>query len=73
MKRITILALTFSFALAAKAEPVSKQAAHFTAQTYMLSKGKTIEANPVPTKGNRKKSPFLAGNDWVEAFYVFNA
>ena len=73
MKRITILALTLSFALAAKAEPVSKQAAHFTAQTYMLSKGKTIEANPVPTKGNRKKAPSLAGNDWGEAFYVFNA
>ena len=75
MKRpsLTILAFclfafqVFTF-LPLKAEPVGKQAALYTAQAYMLAKGKTLSSNPSSRKGTKDFSQ--AEQDY---YYVFNA
>ena len=80
MKRLALSTLTLCLALMATADPVGKQAALYTAQSYMLAKGKTVEASPVPfQEGTKRKkaqssdSPSPTGEGWGEAFYVFNA
>ncbi|MBO7068129.1 MAG: C10 family peptidase [Bacteroidaceae bacterium] len=78
MKRFTLSFLILCLALVAWAEPIGRQAARYTAQSYMLAKGKTIDRLPVPLprrevhRGSVKDSLSTEG-DWDEAFYVFNA
>ncbi len=63
----------------ATAEPIGKQAALFTAQAYMLAKGKCLSPDSSPAgEGARKKaqasdSSALTEDGWGDAFYVFNA
>jgi len=68
-------------AMLAVADPVGKQAALYTAQSYMLAKGKTVAPTPAPLpltqRGAtaRKASP-LGGQQeeaWDSLFYIFNA
>ena len=76
MKRITLSFLTLCLStfqlfnvLTLKAEPVSKQAALYTAQNYMLAKGKTINVSQRPHKA---ASTGQDGNEDAY-YYVFNA
>ena len=57
--------------LIASAEPVGKQAALYTAQTYMLAKGKTVNAAQKPIKSTRKNA--TAATEEEAYYYVFNA
>jgi len=76
MERTTLSLLMLCFVLVAKAEPIGKQAALYTAQSYMLAKGKTVTPIPaslsLPRVGAtaRKTSPQQA---WDSLFYIFNA
>ena len=70
MKRLTLSLLTLCFALTMTAEPISKQTALYTAQNYMLAKGKQIKNVPTSTRARAKAAQ--QGNDWDDAFYVFN-
>ena len=56
-----------------KAEPVGKEAALYTAQTYMLAKGKTVNATPAPSQSSRKKSSSGETENEQPYYYVFNA
>ena len=80
MKKTASLLTAFCLAVLATANPVGKQAALYTAQTYMLEKGKTVEVSPVPfhegmkrKKAQSSDSSSSTGEGWGEAFYVFNA
>ena len=81
MKRPSLITLAFSLSFLSsltfsslKAEPISKQAALYTAQAYMLSKGKSLSPDPSPIgNGSRKNASSLGRENWDEAFYVFNA
>ena len=73
MKRFTFSVLTFCLAIMATAEPVGKQAALYTAQTYMLAKGKVVNPASAPLKSKALNNSSSAGNGWDDAFYVFNA
>ena len=72
MKRLTLSFLTFCFALVSMAEPIGKNAALYTAKSYMLAKGKT---------NNQAHQPFKASSDGTTTtadqpdayYYVFNA
>ena len=56
------------------AEPISKQAALYTAQAYMLAKGKNINTTQKPFKAPRKAATTNTSADENEAYYyVFNA
>ena len=60
------------------AEPVGKQAALFTAQNYMLTKGKTVAPHQTSPRGGRLSSPSLSSSSGEESeegapFYIFNA
>ncbi len=71
MKRILLSFLTLCFALSITAEPVGKQAALYTAQNFMLAKGKQINAVQKPFKAPRKGAQTTSEE---EAYYfVFNA
>ena len=68
MKRFAITFLTFCFAMMATAEPIGKQAALYTARTYMLAKGKVLSTNPSPRRGAKE-----ASQEVEDYYYVFNA
>ncbi len=76
MKNILATALAFSVSLMALAEPVSKQAALYTAKSFLLSRGKNPLQTPHPPLGGvpaAKKLPLKGdGGSVGEAFYVFN-
>ena len=72
MKRLTLTFLMLCFAMLSMAEPIGKQAALYTAQTYMLAKGKVINTVQKPFKAARKAAAQTTGEE--EAYYyVFNA
>ena len=72
MKRLTISFLMLSITFGVMAEPVGKQAALYTAQSYMLAKGKVINSVQKPFKAARNAASQATGAD--EAYYyVFNA
>ena len=79
MKRITLSLLTLLLVSTLKAETVSKQAALFTAQSYMIAKGKTLPSDASPVQnGSRKKaqasdSSSSEAENWDDALYIFNA
>ena len=72
---LTALCLSiFNFQLSTlKAEPVGKQAALFTAQNYMLAKGKVIEASPIPSQGGVNRRKASTSEESQPYYYVFNA
>ena len=72
MKKIVFSLVGVCFTLLAMAEPVGKQAALYTAQSYMLAKGKVIDNVQKPFKVARRG----AAQNTEEAdayYYVFNA
>ena len=72
MKRLTLTFSMLCFAMLSMAEPIGKQAALYTAQTYMLAKGKVINTVQKPFKAARKAAAQTSGEE--EAYYyVFNA
>ena len=73
MKRFTLSFLTLWLALMASAEPIGRQAALYTARSYMLAKGKTIDSQQ--TSVNRRQAKSNAGPqpDEEAYYYVFNA
>lgn len=72
MKRLSLSIILLSFAFLAMAESVSKQTALYTAQSYMMGKGKTVNTTQKPFRAARKKTVVSQGED--EAYYyVFNA
>ena len=73
MKRLTLSILTLCFASMATAEHVGKQAALYTAQTYMLAKGKTVNSTPASSQSTRRKSSSVEAEDGQPYYYVFNA
>ena len=72
MKRLTLSFLTLCFALVTMAEPISKQAALYSAQAYMLAKGKNVNATQVPFKSSRKGASQQTTEE-NPYYYVFNA
>ena len=71
MKRLALLIGIFCCALWLSAEPIGKNAALYTAKSYMLAKGKTV---------NQTQKPFKAGAEGTSTegqqnayYYVFNA
>ena len=75
MRKITLSFLAFCLSVSLlfcvsplKAEPIGKQAALYTAQSYMLAKGKSLSTNPSPRRG--AKSTSEEGDGY---YYVFNA
>ena len=77
---LTLCLLVFQLfnVLTLKAEPIGKQAALYTAQTYMLAKGKTIAPHPTSPQGGRLSSASLSSSSGEESeegafYYVFNA
>ena len=72
MKRLLLSLLPLCLAMTAMAEPIGKQAALFTAQSYMLAKGKTISNADSPVRSARKANAQAAG-DAEAYYYVFNA
>ena len=72
MKRLTLSFILLSFAFMVTAEPVSKQSALYTAQSYMMGKGKTVNTAQKPFKAARRSAVSSQGEE--EAYYyVFNA
>ena len=80
MKRFAslfLLALCFSISnfqfSTLKAEPIGRQAATYTAQSYMLAKGKIIEASPIPSQGGVNRRKASTSEESQPYYYVFNA
>ena len=78
MKKITFSILAFCLSAfylfnfsTLRAEPIGKQAALYTAQSYMLAKGKSINTSLSPFKSGRKAAQ--ATEDEPAYYYVFNA
>ena len=71
MKKYILSLISLSFTLAVTAEPVGKQAALYTAQSYMLTKGKNIDATAVTSQSSRRKASSEA-EDGTPYYYVFN-
>ena len=55
------------------AEPVGKQTALYTAQSYMLAKGKVVNTARKPFKAARKDAASVTGEEETPYYYVFNA
>lgn len=55
MKKIFLSLFSLCFTLVAMAEPIGKQTALYTAQAYMLAKGKNINASQIPFKAQKKE------------------
>ena len=66
MKKTTLLLLSICCTLGLMAEPIGKQAALYTAQSYLLAKGKSLSPNSAPrrAKGLAQGEP--------DYYYVFN-
>lgn len=73
MKRLSLSLLTLCMALQLTAGPVSKQTALYSAQNYMLAKGKNIVASQKPFKAPRKAASAQQTNEEDAYYYVFNA
>ena len=73
MKKIIFSLIGLCFTLVATAEHVSKQAALYTAQTYMLAKGKTVNPTPAPSQTTRRKSSSGEAEEGQPYYYVFNS
>ena len=72
MKKTFVSIIALCLALAASAEPIGKQAALYTAQAYMLAKGKSIDVSQKPFRAARQQNAQPA--DAAETYYyVFNA
>ena len=72
MKKVILSLVVLCFALTAMAEPVGRQAALYTAQSYMLAKGKTINTVQKPFKA-RSNGAVSQTEDEEAYYYVFNA
>ena len=72
MKKIILSLLGFCFTFATMAEPIGKQTALYTAQAYMLAKGKNINASQTPFRAIRKGATQTNENEDAY-YYVFNA
>ena len=73
MKKTALFLTTFCLAVVATAEPVSKEAALYTAQSFMLEKGKTVEASPIPYQGGTNRKKASTAEESPSYYYVFNA
>ena len=67
---LTVQLFTFS---TLNAEPVGKEAALYTAQAYMLAKGKTVAPNQISQQSGRLSSAPLSSSGEGTYYYVFNA
>ena len=70
MKRFTLSILMLCSTIMMTAEPVGKQSALYTAQNYMLAKGKTIQSAQPSFKSTRKGAAQASDDAY---YYVFNA
>ena len=70
MKRFTLSILMLCSTIMMTAEPVGKQSALYTAQNYMLAKGKTIQSAQPSFKSTRKSAAQASDDAY---YYVFNA
>ena len=71
MKKLALSILALCSALVATAEPIGKQAALYTAQTFMLAKGRSISPAASPRRGAKGYSSNEDDNQ--PYYYVFNA
>ena len=71
MRKTIFFILSSCLALVASAEPIGKQAALYTAQTYMLEKGKSINTVQKPFRAARQQSDQAEEIDAY--YYIFNA
>ncbi|MBQ8455228.1 MAG: C10 family peptidase [Bacteroidaceae bacterium] len=72
MKRIISLFLTLCIVFTTNAEPVGKQAAQYSAQAFMLARGKNINTVQKPFKA-RKATTAQETDEGDAYYYVFNA
>ena len=79
MKRLTLSLSTLCFLAflpcdyaTLRAESVGEQAALYTAQTFMLAKGKTIETSPVTSQGGSHRRKAASTEEETPYYYVFN-
>lgn len=74
--KLSLSLLLSCLALTAAAEPVGRQAALYTAKSFLTAKGKgiapTSENTGSPSRAKAKAST-STGKNWDDAFYVFNA
>ena len=73
MKKLTISLWAFSFALMISAEPIGRQAALYTAKSYMLAKGKSLNEVPASSRSKASSSSSSGETDENSPYYVFNA
>lgn len=71
MKKITLSFFMLCLAFVALAEPVGKQAALYTAQSYMMAKGRSVNTAQKPFRAARKNTSSQAEEEAY--YYVFNA
>ncbi|MCR5534140.1 MAG: C10 family peptidase [Bacteroidaceae bacterium] len=71
MRKLNLSFLMLCCSLVGMAEPVGKQTALYTAQSYMMSKGKHINTTQKPFRAARKKAS--AQTEEEAYYYVFNA
>ena len=71
MKKLNLSLLMFCCTLMATAEPVGRQTALYTAQSYMMAKGKHINTTQKPFRAARKTASAKAEEEAY--YYVFNA
>ena len=71
MKKYILSLISLSLTLIVTAEPVSKKTALYTAQTYMLTKGKNIDVAQKSFKASRKANA-QTSDDEEAYYYVFN-
>ena len=71
MKKFTFTFLALSFALGMLAEPIDKQAALYTAKSYMLAKGKSVSSDLSTRRGAKGYSS--NADEAQSYYYVFNA
>ena len=73
MKKTFVFIIGLCIAIATSAEPIGKQAALYTARTFMQAKGKSIDAVQKPFRAARQQDA-QAGNRRADTYYyVFNA
>ena len=75
MKRYILSISLLCLALTLAAEPISKQAARYTAQSFMMAKGKTLNDQQTTVSGRQKKANANGqqATDEQAYYYVFNA
>ena len=67
MKKLTLSFMMLCLALTTMAEPIGKQSALYSAQSFMLAKGKQVAATQTSSRSK------AAGQDAQSYYYVFNA